>query len=93
MAVAGEHISQASSLRVAVESNRHDDGLSAFTSVRPRLLRIAYRMLGRVADAEDIVQNVWLLWQCTNRSVVENPAAFLATTAARLCIESAARSV
>ncbi len=66
--------------------NGHDDGLSAFAGVRPRLFGIAYRMLGSAAEAEDIVQDVWLRWQCANRSAVENPAAFLATTATRLCI-------
>jgi DNA-directed RNA polymerase specialized sigma24 family protein len=59
---------------------------SAFAGVRPRLFGIAYRMLGSAADAEDVVQGVWLRWQSTNRNVVENPAAFLATTTTRICI-------
>jgi RNA polymerase sigma-70 factor (ECF subfamily) len=63
-----------------------DDGLSAFMSVRPRLFGIAYRMLGSVAEAEDVVQDVWLRWQTTDRSVVRDAAAFLATTATRLAI-------
>ena len=63
-----------------------DDGLSAFGPLRPRLFGIAYRMLGSAAEAEDIVQDVWLRWQSTNRSMVENPRAFLATTTTRLCI-------
>ncbi|MBZ5687531.1 MAG: sigma-70 family RNA polymerase sigma factor [Acidobacteriia bacterium] len=67
----------------------HDDGLSVFADVRPRLFGIAYRMLGRAAEAEDIVQDVWLRWQSTDRSVVENPPAFLATTTTRLCINLA----
>jgi DNA-directed RNA polymerase specialized sigma24 family protein len=67
----------------------HDDGLSAFAAVRPRLFGIAYRMLGSAAEAEDIVQDVWLRWQCANRSAVENPPALLATTATRLCINVA----
>ena len=46
-------------------------------------------MLGSAAEAEDIVQDVWLLWQSTNRSVVENPPAFLATITTRLCINLA----
>ena len=75
-----------SSLRFDMHPCDGDDGLSAFDHVRPRLLGIAHRMLGSGADAEDIVQNVWLSWQCTNRSVVENPSAFLATTTTRLCI-------
>src|SRR5262245_4746394 len=63
-----------------------DDGLSAFLSVRPRLFGIAYRMLGSAAEAEDIVQDVWLRWQTTDRRVVRDAAAFLATTATRLAI-------
>lgn len=67
----------------------HDDGLSAFARVRPRLFGIAYHMLGSAAEAEDIVQDVWLRWQSTDRSLVENPPAFLATTTTRLCINLA----
>src|SRR5262249_10091849 len=66
-----------------------DDGLSAFAPVRPRLFGIAYRMLGSAAEAEDVVQDVWMRWQSTNRTVVENPSAFLATTTTRLCINLA----
>ena len=69
-----------------IESSHHDDGLSVFAGVRRRLFGIAYRMLGRAAEADDIVQDVWLRWQSTNRSVVENPPAFLAMTTTRLCI-------
>ena len=72
-----------------MQSNAYDDGLAAFSRVSPRLFGIAYRMLGRAAEAEDIVQDVWLLWQSTNRNVVENPSAFLATTTTRLCINLA----
>ena len=72
-----------------IVTDEHDDGLSAFARVRRRLFGIAYRMLGRAAEAEDIVQDVWLQWQSTNRSEVENPPAFLATTATRLCINLA----
>jgi RNA polymerase sigma factor (sigma-70 family) len=63
-----------------------DDGLSAFLSVRPRLFRIAYRMLGSAAEAEDIVQDVWVRWHTADRRLVRDPAAFLATTATRLAI-------
>src|SRR5260370_6214508 len=68
------------------ETSSSDDGLSVFVSVRRRLFGIAYRMLGSAAEAEDIVQDVWLRWQATNRSVVDNPPAFLATTTTRMCI-------
>jgi RNA polymerase sigma-70 factor (ECF subfamily) len=71
------------------KTGEHDDGLSAFAEVRRRLFGIAYRMLGSAAEAEDIVQDVWLRWQATDRSVVENPPAFLATTTTRMCINFA----
>ena len=64
----------------------YDDGLAAFLSVRPRLFGIAYRMLGSAAEAEDVVQDVWLRWQTTDRSLVLDSAAFLATTTTRLAI-------
>ncbi len=73
-------------IRLGAETGEHDDGLLAFAGVRPRLFGIAYRMLGSAAEAEDIVQDVWLRWQTTNRGAVENPPAYLATTTTRLCI-------
>ena len=62
--------------RLELETGNNDDGLAAFAPVRPRLFGIAYRMLGSAAEAEDIVQDVWLRWQSANRSAVENPPAF-----------------
>src|SRR4029077_15679194 len=69
-----------------INANERDDSLSVFVSVRSRLFDIACRMLGSAAKAEDVVQDVWLRWQSINRSMVENPQAFLATTVTRLCI-------
>ena len=63
-----------------------DQATSAFLSVRSRLFGIAYRMLGTAAEAEDIVQEVWLRWQSTDRSVVRDATAFLVTTTVRLAI-------
>jgi len=71
---------------VAPQPSRADDGLSAFLRVRPRLFSIAYRMLRSAAQAEDIVQDVWVRWQTADRSLVRNAAAFLTTTATRLAI-------
>jgi RNA polymerase sigma-70 factor (ECF subfamily) len=68
------------------KTSTYDDGLSAFMRVRPRLFGIAYRMLGSAAEAEDIVQDVWVRWQTTDRVVVRDAAAFLATTTTRLAI-------
>lgn len=65
------------------------DVLADFLSVRPRLFGIAYRMLGSAAEAEDIVQEVWLSWQATDRGAVQNAPAFLATTTTRLAINLA----
>jgi RNA polymerase sigma factor (sigma-70 family) len=62
------------------------DGLPAFLSVRARLFGIAYRMLGSAAEAEDVVQDVWVRWQLADRSRVRDAAAFLVTTATRLAI-------
>ncbi|MEU0477920.1 RNA polymerase sigma-70 factor [Streptosporangium sp. NPDC006013] len=60
-----------------------------FAGLRPRLFGIAYRMLGSVTEAEDLVQDVWLRWQTCDRSTVANPAAFLATATTRLAINVA----
>src|SRR5207244_10813878 len=80
MATAGEPLSQtASSLRLDMEIREHDNGFSVFAGMRPRLFGIAYRILGGAGAADDIVQDVWLRWQSTNRSVVENPPACLGT--------------
>jgi RNA polymerase sigma-70 factor (TIGR02957 family) len=59
---------------------------AVFAAVRPRLFGIAYRMLGSVSEAEDIVQEVWIRWQTCDRSTVRNAPAFLATTTTRLSI-------
>src|SRR5438874_11902243 len=66
-----------------------DEALSTFLTLRPRLFGVAYRMLGSAADAEDIVQSVWLKWQMTDRSVVREAAAFLTTATVRLAIKVA----
>jgi RNA polymerase sigma factor (sigma-70 family) len=59
---------------------------ASFQSVRPRLFGIAYRVLGRASEAEDVVQDTWIRWQDTDRTKVRDPAAFLATTTTRLAI-------
>ncbi len=57
-----------------------------FASCRRRLFGIAYRMLGSVSDAEDILQEVWIRWQTTPRDTVREPIAFLTTITTRLSI-------
>jgi RNA polymerase sigma-70 factor (ECF subfamily) len=57
-----------------------------FELARPRLLGLAYRMLGIVADAEDVVQEAWIRFQAAGGQV-EQPAAWLTTVASRLAID------
>ena len=63
------------------------DAAVSFDPLRPLLTRVAYRMLGSVADAEDVVQDAFLRWLGTDRSVVREPAAFLRRTVTRLCLD------
>lgn len=58
-------------------------------AARPHLFGIAYRVLGSVVEAEDIVQDAWLRWQNTNRADIVEPTAFLATVTSRLAINLA----
>jgi RNA polymerase sigma factor (sigma-70 family) len=63
-----------------------EEAAAIFTSLRPRLFGIGYRMLSSASEAEDLVQEVWLRWQMTDRNAVDNPAAFLATAMTRMAI-------
>ena len=87
LAIQSQPASRAETSRSRESSTRnHDDGLSAFMSMRPRLFGIAYRMLGSAAEAEDVVQDVWVRWQTADRSLVRDAAAFLVTTTTRHAI-------
>lgn len=63
-----------------------DDPLAVFEAARPRLFGIAYRMMGTVAEAEDLVQETWLRWHGVDHTAVHEPAAFLATIITRLAL-------
>jgi RNA polymerase sigma-70 factor (ECF subfamily) len=63
------------------------DAGAAFDRERPMLRRVAYRMLGSVADAEDVVQETWLRWAAADQSGVDNPAGFLRRIVTRLCLD------
>jgi RNA polymerase sigma-70 factor (ECF subfamily) len=63
------------------------EAAAVFDPLRPRLLRIAYRMLGSVADAEDIVQEAFIRWQGSDRAAVRTPEAFLRRVVTRLCLD------
>jgi RNA polymerase sigma-70 factor, ECF subfamily len=63
------------------------DAAASFDPLRPRLVRVAYRMLGSVADAEGVVQEAFIRWIGANRAEVREPEAFLRRTVTRLCLD------
>lgn len=65
----------------------HEGAAASFDPLRPKLIRVAYRMLGSVADAEDVVQEAFVRWMGTDRSAVREPEAFLRRTVTRLCLD------
>lgn len=60
---------------------------AAFEARRKKLFGLAYKMLGSVAEAEDVVQEAWLRWRAADRAEVRDASAFLARTVARLSID------
>ena len=63
------------------------DPAVSFEPHRRRLLGLAYRMLGSLAEAEDAVQDTYLRWHAANRDLVLDTQAFLTTTATRICLD------
>jgi len=64
-----------------------ENAAATFDPLRPRLIRIAYRMLGSVADAEDMVQEAFLRWLDADREAVREPEAYLRRVVTRLCLD------
>ncbi|WP_299812023.1 sigma-70 family RNA polymerase sigma factor [Tardiphaga sp.] len=64
------------------------DATEMFEAQRPRLQRLAYRMLGSLAEAEDIVQDAWLRWRRVDPAGVQSAPAFLSKTVTRLCLDA-----
>lgn len=64
-----------------------DTVTDVFEEHRPVLMGVAYRMLGRVADAEDVVQESWLRWAAADRSQVREPRGYLVRVTTRLAID------
>jgi RNA polymerase sigma-70 factor (ECF subfamily) len=65
----------------------HEDAAASFVPLRPKLMRVAYRMLGAVADAEDVIQEAFIRWMKADRDEVREPEAFLRRTVTRLCLD------
>jgi len=65
-----------------------ENAVSLYLRNRPTLLKIAYRILDNESEAEDVVQEVWLRLQCTDRTFVRSPQALLRTITVRLAINS-----
>lgn len=63
------------------------DPAATFEPYRRRLLGLAYRMLGSMAEAEDAVQEAYLRWHDTDRDRIAEPRAFLMTTTTRICLD------
>src|SRR5262249_17862802 len=68
---------------------RPDPGLSAIMSERGRLINLAYRLLGSLAEAEDAVQETYARWYAMTRQqqdAIASPGAWLTTVASRICL-------
>ena len=68
---------------------RTDPSLSVIMSERRRLINLAYRLLGSLAEAEDAVQETYARWYAMSRpeqDAIESPGAWLTTVASRICL-------
>ncbi|MBC7976738.1 MAG: RNA polymerase sigma factor SigJ, partial [Myxococcales bacterium] len=63
------------------------DAAASFEPHRRFVVRLAYRMLGSVTEAEDVAQDAYLRWHGADRAAVAEPRAFLARVASRLCLD------
>jgi RNA polymerase sigma-70 factor, ECF subfamily len=64
-----------------------DDGAAAFEAARPKLMAIAYRMLGSVVEAEDVVGDVAERWAATDQTAVRVPEAWMVTVTSRRALD------
>jgi RNA polymerase sigma factor (sigma-70 family) len=78
------------STRSGTSKDRPDPSLGAVMTERRRLINLAYRLLGSLADAEDAVQETYARWYAMTarqRDAIENPGAWLTTVASRICLD------
>lgn len=64
-----------------------DPHTDLFQKHRPRLLGLAYRMLGTPADAEDVLHDAWLRWHAQDKASLDDPEAWLVTVTTRLALD------
>jgi RNA polymerase sigma-70 factor (TIGR02957 family) len=75
-------------MRASVDPGaRVEDALQIFSRLQPRMLGTAYRMLGSLAEAEDVVQDVWTRWHDADTARVDNAEAWLVATTTRRAID------
>ncbi|HEY4125946.1 MAG TPA: RNA polymerase sigma factor SigJ [Rhizomicrobium sp.] len=65
-----------------------DSNTTLFEQHRAHLLGIAYRMLGEMSGAEDLVQEAWLRWRREDPTVIRNPRAWLSAVTVRLALDA-----
>ncbi len=58
-----------------------------FLNLQGKLIRLAYRLLGSAADAEDVVQEVWIRWSSAGRPELSAPQAYFSKIATRICLD------
>ncbi|KPF46827.1 sigma-70 family RNA polymerase sigma factor [Rhizobium sp. AAP43] len=68
-------------------SSQHTDAAASFDPLRQKLMRLAYRMLGSVTDAEDMLQEAFIRWMRADRREIREPEAFLRRVVTRLCLD------
>ena len=68
------------------------DRTALFERLRPRLFGIAYRMLGAIEDAEDLVQETYLRWQQSDPGTIREPEGWLVSVVTRLSIDRLRRA-
>lgn len=64
-----------------------NEATATFSALRPRLYGIAYRMLGSVAESEDLIQDIWLSWNAAEQATIDNAEAWLVTATTRRAID------
>ena len=67
-------------------TNPNQFAVTQFNQYKPLLFSIAYRMLGTVTDAEDVLQETFIKWQGVEETAVSNPKYYLTTITTRLCL-------